>query len=110
MMKQRDDNHQHYGSLLLAAEETGQKRLPSYNPPQINLLFSVVHAIKKSLDELQDDEIATYSHGNQSIQINRDFSITLETIREVLTKDAVTSSYIQIVKVKKPYYLGQSMW
>src|SRR5690625_5654411 len=83
----RDDIRQLEGSLLRAAEETGLKRLPAYNPPQINLLLSVVHAIKKSLDELQDDEIATYSHGNQSIQINRDFSITLETIREVLTKE-----------------------
>lgn len=106
----RDDVRTLEGELLRAAQETDLKRIPAYAPPRTELILSDVHAIKESLDVLTESDTATYSHGDQSIKFNRDLEISNEIIREVLTKEIVKSSGKRIVKVKKPDYLGQSMW
>jgi hypothetical protein len=106
----RDDVRVLEGELLLAAEETDLKRIPAYAPPRTELLLSDVHAIRESLDVLTESDTATYSHGGKSVKFNRELEISNEIIRDILTKEVVKSSAKRIVKVKKPDYLGQSMW
>jgi hypothetical protein len=106
----RDDVRVLEGELLLAAEETDLKQLPAYAPPRTELLLSDVQAIRAGLDVLAEADTASYSYAGESIRFNRDLEISNEIIREVLTKEVVKTSGPRIIKVKKPDYLGQSMW
>ncbi|MGN6729090.1 MAG: hypothetical protein ACTHJG_04570 [Rhodanobacteraceae bacterium] len=106
----RDDVRVLEGDLLLAAEQTDLKQLPAYAPPRTELLLSDVHAIRESLDILAESDTASYSQAGETIKFNRELEISTEIIREVLTKEVVKASSKRIVKVKKPDYLGQSMW
>lgn len=98
------------GELLRAAEETDLKQLPAYAPPRTVLLLSDVHAIRESLDALAESDTASYSYAGESVRFNRGLEISNDIIREVLTKEVVKTSGRRIIKVKKPDYLGQSMW
>lgn len=106
----RDDVRALEGELLRAAEETDLKRIPAYAPPRAEALLSGVHAIRESLEVLAETDSATYADARHSIRINRNLEISNEIVREVLTKEVIRSSGKRIVKVKKPDYLGQSMW
>lgn len=44
------------------------------------------------------------------MSINKDFNISSEAIQELLTHKVVKSDAELILRVKKPDYLGQSMW
>ena len=92
------------------AEETNLKQLPAYSAPKAEVLLSDIHSVQESLSNLLEDDAATYRYGSSEIPFNRELSISNEIVREVLTKEVVKSSGKRVVKVKKPDYLGQSMW
>lgn len=106
----RDDVRVLESQLLLAAEETDLKQLPAYAPPRTVQLLSDIHSIRESLDVLTEADTASYSYAGESVRFNREFEISNEIIREVLTKEVAKASGKRIIKVKKPDYLGQSMW
>src|SRR5690348_5058594 len=106
----RDDVRVLEGELLRAAEQTDLKQVAAYAPPRTELLLSDVHAIRESLDILAESDTASYSQAGETIKFNRDLDISNEIIREVLTKEVVKVSGKRIVKIKKPDYLGLSMW
>jgi hypothetical protein len=96
--------------LLRAAEETDLKQIPAYGTPPIEVLLTDILAIRESLVILDAEDSATYRYDKQEIRFNRELDISNEIVREVLTKEVVKSSGRRILKVKKPDYLGQSMW
>jgi hypothetical protein len=98
------------GELLRIAEETDLKKLPAYRAPTAGEILTDIHAVQESLSVLGDRDVATYRYGENEVEFNQDLNISNEIVREVLTKEVVKSSAQRIVKVKKPDYLGQSMW
>ena len=106
----RDDVRVLEGELVRIAEETNLKHLPAYSAPPAELLLSDILSIQESLSSLAEGDAAVYRFGETEVNFNRDLEISNEIVREVLTKEVVKSSGKRIVKVKKPDYLGQSMW
>lgn len=106
----REDVRVLEGELTRIAEETNLKQLPAYSAPKAEVLLSDIHAVQESLSNLSEGDGATYRYGRYEIPFNRDLSISNEIVRDVLTKEVVKSSGKRVVKVKKPDYLGQSMW
>jgi hypothetical protein len=106
----RDDVRALEEELQRAAEETDLKRIPAYAAPPIEVLLTDILAIRESLVILDAEDNATYRYDQQAIRFNRELDISNEIVREVLTKEVVKSSGRRILKVKKPDYLGQSMW
>jgi len=92
------------------AEDTDIKQLPAYGAPRADVLLSDVRSIQESLGHLENNDSAAYEYDGQKISFNRDLEISSEIVRDVLTKEVVKHSSRQVVKVKKPDYLGKSMW
>lgn len=110
IISHRDDVRVLECQLLLAAEETGLKKIPAYLAPRAEVLLSDILSIQESLEVLEEADSVTYLYAERRIKINRDLEISNEIVRDVLTKEIVNTSAKRIVKVKKPDYLGQSMW
>jgi len=96
--------------LLRLAEETDIRNLPAYMPPNAETLLSDVYMVQESLGNLSENDSATYQYRDNAIKFNKDLNISNEVVREVLTKEVIEISGKRILKVKKPDYLGQSMW
>ncbi len=106
----RDDVRVLERELLRIAEETDLKRLPAYTSPSAEVLLSDILGVQESLSHLSEGDSATYRYGENAVDFNRELQISNEIVRDVLTKEVVQSSGKRVVKVKKPDYLGQSMW
>ncbi len=98
------------GELLKLAEETDIKSFPAYSPIQAQALLSDLSKLQESLQNLGTGDSVTYEYAEEKIRFNRELQISDEVVREVLTQQVIKSSSIKILKVKKPDYLGQSMW
>ena len=92
------------------AEDTNIKQLPAYGAPRADVLLSDARSIQESLVHLEKNDSAVYEYDGQKISFNRDLEISSEIVRDVLTKEVVKQSSKQVIKVKKPDYLGKSMW
>jgi len=106
----RDDVRVLEHDLVRLAEETDLKQLPAYTSPSAEVLLSGILGVQESLSYLSEGDSATYRYGEHVVSFNRELQISNEIVRDVLTKEVVKSSSKRIVKVKKPDYLGQSMW
>jgi len=96
--------------ILLEAERTGLNTIPAYNPPSQTTILSDVTLMKKALDNLKTEDQALYLSESSQKKFNQSFSVSNETIRELLTLRTITSEIETIVQVKKPDYLGNSKW
>lgn len=109
-IEHRDDLKILEDELLKIAEETDLKLLPAYTAPSAEVLLSDIHSVQESLENLIEEDVATYKYHEKEVSFNNELNISNEIVRDVLTKEVVESSGKRIVKVKKPDYLGQSMW
>jgi len=92
------------------AVETDIKQLPSYKPvPQI-LLLRDIQQITLSLEPLKLTDTAKFIANQQEIQFNQSFQYHQDSIEALLTKETKTLERPEKLKVKKPDYLGESMW
>jgi hypothetical protein len=98
------------GELVEIAQETELKALPAYAPIPVETLLSDIRNIQDSLIPLESNDSAMFQVNEERIQFNRDLEISNEIVREVLTSEVTKSSGERVLKVKKPDYLGQSMW
>jgi len=96
--------------IVVEAEKTGLNAIPAYAPPPTNIILSDVSAMKRSLDNLCKEDQALYLTDQTERKFNHSFSISEETVRELLTLRTITSETEAILQVKKPDYLGKSKW
>lgn len=96
--------------LLNLAKETEIKLLPVYSPiPRIKLL-NHIEKTTTALSYLSPEDKAVYKTREGSISFNTSFKFVPDTIEELLTREITESTMTMILKVKKPDYLGDSMW
>jgi hypothetical protein len=96
--------------LLQLAEETDVRGLPGYAPiPLERLLFSIGR-LSNSVKNLNEKDDAKYISGEGIVSINQKFDYDPEQIEDLLTKQTLINKNEMILKVKKPDYLGESMW
>jgi hypothetical protein len=96
--------------LLKSAEETDIIHFPSYAPVQRQRLLPNLNQLNKALGHLTKNDKAIYISSENSIEMNAEFNVTPEKLEELLTHETLKSKSEMILKVKKPDYLGESMW
>ncbi|MFZ1520030.1 MAG: hypothetical protein WAU11_14720 [Ignavibacteriaceae bacterium] len=98
------------GELLQLAEETDVRGLPGYAPIPVEKLLFSIGKLSNSVKFLNDKDIVKYYSDEGTVSINKNFNYDSETVEDLLTKETLSNRNEMILKVKKPDYLGESMW
>lgn len=96
--------------LYFLAEEADIKNIPAYTKiPEKDLLEILLKSSDASKLLSSNDDIF-FTLDGVSKKYNRDFSISKESIENILTKDTVEDDVLLELGIKKPDYIGNSMW
>lgn len=106
----REEVKQLENDLQLLAEETNIKQIPAYAPINTSTLLSDISEIKNALNYLGARDLATFRSDEGFSRYNQKLVVSNGVVRELITRETLTSTGERIVKVKKPDYLGQSRW
>lgn len=98
--------------IFKEAIKTDIKHFPGYAPMSFGKLLTNIDNINKAISVLrsQDGDRAVFQFDEEEAYFNPDFEFTPEDIEDLLTKERIESENTMILKVKKPDYLGSSMW
>jgi hypothetical protein len=97
--------------LLLEAENTNVRGLPGYAPMSRTRLAAHIADVTASLEYLEMGDSATYeSRGEAPVPFNPSLRIDEGEMTELLAIRRVSNDNELILKVKKPDFLGSSMW
>jgi hypothetical protein len=97
--------------LLLEAERTNLRGLLGYVPMSRTRLADHIADITASLRYLRDGDSALYESPSVGIvPFNRALRVNADELTEALATRTLTNTNEMILKVKKPDYLGSSMW
>lgn len=96
--------------ILDAAKETGVSQLDSYAPIQPKLLIQSVNKINSALSRLDKSDSAEFISNAGNANFNLELKLTPDNLEDLITKETISSESTMILKVKKPDYLGESMW
>lgn len=92
------------------AKETDVKWLPAYEPVSKRELLEGIQKISSNIEHLTSEDSASYITDEDKVGFNLDFKLVPESLEELLIKETISSENEMILKVKKPDYLGESMW
>jgi len=96
--------------IISVAVETDAKHLPAYSSIETRALLTHINTIQMALKRLDDQDQLEYRSEFGTAKFNGNLAISHQIIRDVLTREVITSEGIRVVKVKKPDYLGNSKW
>ncbi|TEB05669.1 hypothetical protein Psch_02710 [Pelotomaculum schinkii] len=105
-----DEVQQIEGEILEIAQETDVQRLPNYSPGSTQRFLVNISRLSNATKSLLPGDEIFYISPEGQVTINKEFNISPESIQELLTNKIVRSEVELILRVKKPDYLGQSMW
>lgn len=92
------------------AEGTKVLHLPVYAPPSLPLLIKDIAIISDAVSHLGLKDVATYEAEGTISEFNKKFHVDAEFAEELLTDETITNRSEVLLQVKKPDYLGESMW
>ena len=98
------------GELVTLAEETNIKSIPAYYPIESKQLLTQINSLHNAMAVLDERDSVLYESEFGNINISRTASVSTNLIKDILTREVITSEGERIVKVKKPDYLGKSKW
>jgi hypothetical protein len=98
------------GELVQLAEETKIRQVPAYAPISRRLLLGDLNALSAAVGYLNERESAVAVLENERVEVPRNFAVSEEVIERLLTSETLDNEAPIILKVKKPDYLGNSMW
>ena len=97
--------------VLSLAEETNVRHIPMYAPIPPKQLVQGVQKVSDATMQLRPNESASYeTRTGEVVPFTMTFGVSPQTLEELLTKETIENSLVLILKVKKPDYLGDSMW
>ena len=97
--------------LLLEAERTDVRGLPGYTPMSRTALAAHIADITSSMEYLQDGDLVTFeSRDGAPVVLNSNLRVDTEELSELLASRTVTNRDEMVLKVKKPDFIGDSMW
>lgn len=92
------------------AESADVKLLPAYAPIELPILLADISAIHQALMSLSPNDAATLTSGESTSAFNPTLEVSQAIIRELVTREKISTRGERIIKVKKPDYLGSSQW
>jgi hypothetical protein len=97
--------------LLLEAELTNVRSLPGYVPMSRTRIAAHVADLTASLEYLDDGDSASFeSRDGDPVPFNTHIRVDAAEISEMLAARTIVNDVEMILKVKKPDFLGNSMW
>ena len=96
--------------LIELAQETNILHIPSYSPVTPWNLLNAIQHICDSIRPLLSEDQAIFISNSKSLLIAPKFNISQESIETLLTDQSLIREQEMVLKVKKPDFLGQSMW
>ncbi|MBV6473963.1 MAG: hypothetical protein JPMHGGIA_02261 [Saprospiraceae bacterium] len=96
--------------IIEEAKNTGISKLPYYVPVTKKTLIENIKGITDSVENLQEGDSVIYKSEEGTASFNMSFSLDIELMEALITKESIVSHSKMILKVKKPDYLGDSMW
>lgn len=97
-------------TLFSLAKETDVLHIPSYIPASNELIINSIKSITDAVAPLGPEDALSYEADGLKTSFNLNFRISPESVEELLTKEIIKSNIEMILKIKKPDYLGESMW
>jgi hypothetical protein len=88
------------GELLDLARQTDVKWIPAYTPPETRSILAGIQAVASSLSHLKPEDCARYITPDDGVGFNLTFSITPETIEELLTSQSLSTEGEMILRVR----------
>ncbi len=67
-------------------------------------------AVETGLSHLTEKDAGFYETHESRVELNRQFHVEPGTIERLLTRETIRNELVALLKVKKPDYLGESMW
>lgn len=98
------------GQLLELAKETDIQVMPFYTAVPTQRFLESIAGLSHATNNLSENDQVTMISEEGEISINKKFYISSQVIEELLTKHIVNQQSEMILLVKKPDYLGYSMW
>jgi hypothetical protein len=96
--------------LLRAAQETDVLAIPAYHPLPINRVADAIRRIGEATQPLKPSDSARYLSPAGDAEFNLTLSIAPEAFDALITRETIINKDVMILKVKKPDFLGESMW
>ena len=96
--------------ILQLARETEVLRIPAYAQVQTSRLLYSCQRVITAVSILPEDDTVSYIAEFEEIVVNRRFLISNAHIDDILTARTIENTTEMIFEVKKPDYLGLSMW
>lgn len=96
--------------ILSSVKEVNINILPVYIPVPMQKLLEHLVSLSNATNYLSPQDIAFYVSNEGEVKINPVFTMSMEGIQNLLTKETLISQSEMILRVKKPDYLGLSMW
>lgn len=96
--------------LLLLAEQTNVRGLPGYTQIPTDRLLNGIKEISAATQYLKKEDNAEYTTKDGTVTFNKEFKYDSEFIESILTKETINNKSEMVLKIKKPDYLGESMW
>jgi len=97
--------------LLALAEETEIMHIPNYQRMEPQELIHSLSSIVKAVQPLnRKDNVYFKMKSGDTTKFNLDFNIIPDEIEDLFIKERISNKIRLILKVKKPDYLGDSMW
>lgn len=106
----RDEIKEIEGELLEAAVATDIKRIPSYRPLSEANIIEVIGSVENALAHLASTDSAKLMTPDGEANFNLTLKVSPESLLSLLVKEKLTHDSVMILKVKRPDYLGDSMW
>jgi hypothetical protein len=96
--------------LLVAAQDTDIKRIPAYQPISELRIIQAISGLNSSLRYLSAGDSAKLITPDGEARFNLSLMASPESLLALLIKESLTNESVLILKVKRPDYLGESMW
>jgi hypothetical protein len=96
--------------LLEAAKETDVLYIPTYRPLPVSAVAKSIRLIKSATQPLAKGDSAQFLSDVGNVYFNLDLSIASESFLDLVTREIISNRTTMILKVKKPDFLGESMW
>ncbi len=97
-------------NLLSLAQDTDIQQVPWYTTIPTQKFLENISKLYNATNLLLSNDTVKYISPEGEVTINKGFAISQQSIENLLTKESVESQSEMIFRIKKPDYLGFSMW
>ena len=95
---------------LTEAEQVQIKPIPIHAPIPESDIARMLKLLSDPLAELRPGDSAKYITANEGAAFNMGFNFAPEAIEHLITKETISGTMEMNLKVKRPDYLGDTMW